>query len=118
MKIDPDLIRKILFAYEALPLNTIGCRIVIEGCPEDKLIFHQLYLGDAGYIEFGQQSADNKTEIFPYRLTPAGNEFLNLCRKDTTWNRAKKTLKPATGFTLELMKAALLAYLTSKIPRP
>lgn len=108
MERDMDFTRSILFAIEKskpgkdytdyLPGFDEGQEPSEE--LDDKRKYHMLLLRDAGYVKgvdlkasFGENFAD----ILNPQLTWQGQEFLEAIRENTTYEKAKSTVKEKTG---------------------
>ena len=115
MKLDPDLIRKILIAYEELPYGGGEDEIEITGYPPDQLHYHQEILEEAGYIKADiQKDIGGSLEIFPERLTYQGHDFLEASRNDNNWNKTKDIMAKTGGFVLDIAKAVLIEFIKNQ----
>ena len=111
MKLDPDLIRKVLIAYEELPYGG-GGEIEINGYSPDQLYYHQEILEEAGYIKANiQKYIGGSLDIFPERLTYQGHEFLEASRNDNNWSKAKDVMAKTGGFVMDVAKALLIEFM-------
>lgn len=113
MKRDMDLIRKILLAAEALPYA--GDFQSLEGVEEEKFVTHALWLKEAGLIEAVGMAGSGSAAKFAIvqGLTWKGTEFVAAMQNESLWARAKeKFMKPGTSFTLDIVKAWLVAQIT------
>jgi hypothetical protein len=119
MKLDPDLVRAILIAYEELPYGG-GGDIKIEGYNRKALIYHQVLLEEAGYIKVFIQEFDDGEEaiVFPERLTYQGHEFLNASRDEGRWKTVRDALNKSGGFVMDVAQALLIAALRDQLHLP
>ena len=93
MKRDFDLLRKLLFYYEAKPDDRLEECPAIDGYSNLEIKYHLLLTDDAGLIhcERGISSTSNRViKVYPFSLTWAGHEFLDACRNENLWHHAKK----------------------------
>lgn len=108
MKRDMDLIRRILFKMEELPMTGGWYDIEIEGHSRDEITYHVRLMDEAGLIEAQDLTTLTDIDWRPKRITYAGHEFLDAARSDKVWKTAKEKLLNATGtLTIEGMKIAL-----------
>ena len=110
MKMDPDLMRKILKAYETLPEERVWEEISILGCKQSGIRYHEKLLADRKFIEIESEGnvADDHTTIIPIRLTFAGHEFLEQARNDTNWNKAKSIIvEKGLPMTIDVLSSIL-----------
>ncbi len=116
MKLDPELFKKILEAYENLPYSPVGNEIEIDGYSKDEVHYHQELLLDVEYI-LAEKAAyvGGNVYIRPIRLTYAGHEFLNLSRNSQAWDKAKDIWSKAGGFVLGIAKELLISLIRSQL---
>ena len=117
MKRDMDLLRRIAFEVEAMPLDH---RLTgLAGVPPDEFFAHAEWLLEAG-LAGGSVQRVPSGEPGPVqlaRLTWAGCEFVDAVRDDTLWKKAKTTvLAPGASFTLDLVKEWLKAEISQGFP--
>lgn len=116
MKLNPDCLRAVLLAYEALPAINYALKLPIDDFSEEEIFYHQLLLKDAGFILMNPMPTGDKPYlIHPIRLTYAGHEFLNASRNNQVWEDVKTAMSKAGGFVVELAKPILLELLTTQI---
>lgn len=121
MKRDMDLVRKILFAIEAHPPTLGPLKINIEGYSKEIIDYHLTLLKDAGFIEGinpGAKSGfgDIVAMTIPMRMTWQGHEFLDACRNESIWNKAKDKLQSVGGeVPLEVVKSVLITPITKQV---
>jgi len=108
VKRDKDLIRELLFEYEALDHYVI----VREGGTssstdeEKKRRHHQDLMVDEGLLQaLGRGSL---------RMTSYGHDYLDAIRDDTIWSSTKAGAAEIGGATLGMMKDFAVAYLRQK----
>ena len=103
MKLDPDLIKKILTAMEDTEIDHPSAYSEaiskIEGYSENTLLYHVRQLIGAGFIdgEVVNSIGEIGTDVFVKDLTWKGHEFVENSRNDTLWNRAKDTIASKVG---------------------
>lgn len=115
MKLEPDLVRAILIAYEELPFMG-GKDIQVEGYSKEDLIYHQELLEEAGFIKAKINRYDNGGgSVYACRLTYKGHEFLNASRDEGRWKTVKDALNKSGGFVMEVAKELLIATLHEQI---
>jgi DNA-binding HxlR family transcriptional regulator len=111
MRIDPDLVRKIIILAED---ETAQSKVVRNNQFEEKLsdydseviYYHVRYLKEAGY--FTDVSFNLTGGYIVYDLSPKGHTFAENIRNDTNWNRIKSTASKAGSFALDsLYKIAI-----------
>jgi uncharacterized protein DUF2513 len=110
MKRDMDLIRHILLEVEGRAPNVQSTEITNTEHSPDVVAYHFELLIDAGYAKgsVAQTRAMNLAMI--NNLTWDGHEFLDLCRKDTIWEKAKGRVFDVTGSTsIDILKTCLIA---------
>lgn len=100
MKLDPDLVRKVLIAYEELGYRG-GPVIEIPGHSADEVNYHQERLAEAGFIEYLDMSGFQDTLYLPKNLTYQGHQFLEASRNDKNWEKVKAVMAKSGGFVLE-----------------
>lgn len=110
MKLDPDLIKKILTAMEETetdhPRAYTGAINKIEGYSDEILIYHIRQLIEAGFIdgEVINSIGEMGTDVFIRRLTWKGHEFAENSRNDTLWNKAKDMIgSKAKGISIDIL---------------
>ncbi|MEI6841653.1 MAG: DUF2513 domain-containing protein [Methanomicrobiales archaeon] len=114
MKRDMDLVRKILFAVENSPEEGIE-NFTIEPFSREQIIYHIRLLQDAELIEGTLVGSDN-AGILRYgidRMTWAGHEFLDACRNEGRWIKAKEIFSNLDGVTFDVSKQVLVSLMTT-----
>ena len=96
MKLDPDLVRKVLSKAEDLPLGEAH-GIEVEGHSDDEVTYHVMLLAEAGLLDALDVSSHDGVAWLVRRPTYAGHEFLAAAQSDTVWAQAKGWLQKATG---------------------
>ena len=94
MKRDMDLVRRLLLLVEEQgnDRNDWIEHVSVEGYTEKQVNHHVWLLGDGGYIEFIDLSADD-TCYRPRCLTWKGSEFIETVRDRDIWERTKSIAK-------------------------
>ena len=118
MKRSPDLLRELLLHYESKPNDRMDASPTIDGFSKLEVDYHLLLMYEAGLVR--AEAALSKTgrviRVYPFSLTWEGHELLDAARNATTWKRVKKSVLSKTGsVSIELLKAALLAYAKGKV---
>ena len=114
MKRDMDFVRKILFAVENSPDEGI-VNFTIEPFSREQIIYHIRLLQDAELIEGTLVGSDN-AGILRYgidRMTWAGHEFLDACRNEGRWIKAKEIFSNLDGVTFDVSKQVLVSLMTT-----
>lgn len=108
MKRDMDLARKILLAVEEKEDFSSWLVPEIEGYTKLEIYYHIKLLIQAGLAEGENLSSDSGDKWVIKTLTSYGHDFLDASRNDTTWNKAKESIKSkGLSLTLDLLKMAL-----------
>lgn len=111
MKRNMDLVRKLLVVMEEMTDDTE--RVKVEGFDKDTISHHLKIMGDAHLVE-GVKDTTGGTIC--KRLTWDGHEFLDMCRKDTLWEKAKlQVTEKAGGLSFFALKTALTELLKSQL---
>ena len=95
MRFDPELMRDILNAIEAIPAGEVlNGSYAFEGRPQPEVNEHIQLLIDDGYLNgVSQRNGQGFPSAFLIRgLTMKGHQFVENARNDTVW---KKVLKQA-----------------------
>ena len=107
-----DLIRKILLAIEA---NEDGKIVLdISGYSQDEVFLHVELMKDYGLVDAliipaSDGSAHKILSCVVKRMTWSGHDFLDITRKDSIWEQAKKKcLKGTGGLAFDILKACLV----------
>jgi hypothetical protein len=117
MKRNMDLIRKILIRIEEYPhfpeivSGKPEITFDIPGHDDEEIYYHLKLLSQAGLI------FTSTGGTFSYRwvqgLTWQGHEFLELMKKDTSWNKAKEAMKETGGMAFEVLMRILIETATN-----
>lgn len=121
MKRNMDLIRKILLEIEKLEGDEPLTKIKINGYRGEDIAYQVYLLQEAGlidaYLSF-VKSRLKPNEFYIYKLTWAGHDFLDACRDESRWNKAKKmAAKMGSSVTFDVMKSLLGQLMMSQIPK-
>jgi hypothetical protein len=118
MKRDMDLVRKILLAIEENPQGFFNKRLLIEGYSAEQIGYHVYLMMQAGLVE----GADATTMgcqspvAIPTGLTWQGHDFLDACRDEGVWAKAKEKLKSLGGeVPLEVVKTVLIEIMKKQV---
>lgn len=114
MKLDPDVIKKILTAMEETETDDTRAYLAsvnkIEGYSEAILIYHIRQLINAGFIDGKviNSIGEMGTDVFIERLTWKGHAFVENSRNDTLWNKAKNmVVSKAGGISIDILSEVL-----------
>jgi Hypothetical protein (DUF2513) len=122
MRHEPDLIRKLLFYFEAMPDYKVEKCPSIDGYAEQDIMYHMLLLAQAELLDHElsrSTTSDRIISVLGFGLTWQGHEFLAAARDDSLWNQAKrKILGAAGGMVFELTKAWLMHEAKQKLSLP
>jgi hypothetical protein len=110
MKFSLDLIRVILLQIEAQPRGFIEEQIFLDDYSNDEVVYHLVLMMDKGLIEgfihpsFGQYTP----VVLVKRMTWAGHDFLDACRNEERWTKAKEIFRKLDGVTFDVIKQVLV----------
>ena|SRR6185437_16349605 len=108
MKMDTNLIRRVLVEAEKLPDDGAFHDISIEGFTEAEISNHVRLCTEAGFVDARDLTTASGICWKPKRLTYAGHEFLAGIRSDTVWEKAKALALKSTGtLSIEALKLSL-----------
>lgn len=112
MKRDLDLIRKILLKIEDSNVDEALTNIHIEGYENDEIAYNLSLLKNAGYIEgkiFYEMGSVVPSAYMIFGMTWIGHDFLDACRNDGIWAKAKEKLRTIENdVPIEVIKAVLI----------
>jgi hypothetical protein len=109
MKLDMDLVRKILITLEEYPHGFYNEPVRIEGYSPEQIGYHVTLMEEAGLLlaidatDMGSESP----EAMPQRLTWQGHQFLNACHDEGRWAKAKDIFRQAGGVSFDVAKEIL-----------
>lgn len=114
MRLDPDLIKKILSVLEETEVDAPNAYLdslnKIEGYSEDQVIYHVRQLISGGYIDgevidsIGRQGSG----LFIRRLSWEGHQFVENSRNDSLWKRSKEiVLSKVGGVSIDVLAETL-----------
>ncbi len=115
MKRDIDVIRKILIAIEAHQ-SANPLEVDIEDSSKEEIQYHLYLMIDGGLLE-GTKSHNLKLGMYtanPTGMTWQGHEFLDACRDDGHWGKAKEIALKAKGFSIDIIKNILVNLITEE----
>lgn len=118
MKRDMDLVRKILLAMEANPQGFFNEMPAIEGYSADRVGYHVYLMMQAGLVEGSDVTTMDSEgpEAIPSCLTWQGHEFLDACRNEGIWAKAKERLQSIGGdVPLDVLKTVLVGIMTKQL---
>ena len=119
MKRDLDLIRKILLKIEDSNVDEALTNIQIEGHEHDETAYHISLLKSAGFIEgeilYGMGSVVPSAYMI-FGMTWEGHDFLDACRNEGIWVKAKEKLKTVGDeVPLEVLKKVLIELISNQV---
>ncbi len=109
MKRDMDLVRKILIRIEDEPSGFVPDDLSIEGYTGEQIGYHVLIMIEAGLLD-GQRvtSLSSRSPVgMANRMTWEGHDFLDACREEGRWRKAKEIATQVGGITFEVFKQVL-----------
>ncbi len=115
MKRDMDLVRKILFKLEENPHGFNNKPLEIDGYSREEIGYHAALMHEAGLIEgikFTHLQSESP-DYLPHCLTWAGHDFLDACRDEGRWTRAKEIFRQLDGVTFDVAKQVLVNLMTT-----
>lgn len=108
MKRDMDLVRSILMKVADSDRPVTIEELADEEHDRQLVGYHISIMNDAGLIKASLRSADNDPYYFcsVSSLTWEGNDFLDIVRSDTVWEKTKSTISKTVGSTtFEIVKS-------------
>ncbi len=121
MKMDMDLIRKILLALEEHEHGYATMSLEIDGYTEEEIGYHVWLMGEdqARLLKVEDVSSEDMEEspyARPICIRWDGYEFLEAAREPSRWRTAVEKVKSTgTGMTIEILKGVLLAISREKL---
>jgi len=118
MKRDMDLVRKILLTIEESPHGFFNEFPTIQGYSGEQVGYHSYLMIQAGLIEGADATTmdSESPEAIPTCLTWQGHEFLDACRNESVWTKAKEKIKSIGGeVPLDVLKTVLIEILKAQI---
>jgi hypothetical protein len=114
---DMDLVRKILFSLEAEPQGYHKGQLRIDGYPNEEINYHVFLMGEAGLLAVINMThlGSSSPEAMPLNLTWWGHDFLDACRDEGRWNRAKEIFAQMGGVTFDVAKQVLVSLLQAQV---
>lgn len=112
MKRDLDLIRKILLKIENFNVNEPLAVIKIEGYESDEIAYNISLLKNAEFIEgeiLYEMGSVIPSAYVIFGMTWDGHDFLDACRNEGIWEKAKEKLRTiGNDVPIEVIKAVLI----------
>lgn len=119
MKRDLDLIRKILLKIEDSNVDEALTNIQIEGHEHDETAYHISLLKSAGFIEgeiLYEIGSGVPSAYMIFGMTWEGHDFLDACRNEKIWVKAKEKLKTVGDeVPLEVLKKVLIELISNQV---
>ncbi len=119
MKRDMDLVRKILFKLEENPHGFNNKPMEIEGYTREEIGYHAALMHAAGLIEgikFTHLQSESP-DYLPRCLTWTGHDFLDACRDEGRWTKAKEIFGQLDGVTFDVVKEVLIRLMMQSVTR-
>ena len=114
MKLDMELVRRILFAVEDCPNRTGLFEVVIEDVERDVTDYHVDYCVQKGLLTGSPLRISDRWTHVSLNLSPDGHDFVEKARNDTTWGKAKAIIKEkGLPLTIEVFKSVLTSVIKS-----
>jgi len=118
MKRDMDLIRKILLKLEEFLTDDDIEKIQLDGYSPEQIIYHVFLLEEAGLIRakilFGSGTTAPVDYVI-FGLTWAGHDFLDACREEGRWEKAKDVFRQAGGVSFDIAKEVLVRLMMTSV---
>lgn len=117
MKRDMDLIRKILLNIEGQPSGWAPNTLTIDDYDENQVDYHVLIMIEAGLLvgfETNTMSSPSPAGV-SRRMTWEGHDFLDACRDETRWNKAKSIVGKIGGASIEVLKQVLTDVMVGQV---
>ena len=94
MKRDMDLVRKILLAMEDCDSGFAPRNLEIEGYTAEMIGYHIFLMNEAGLIHASVVTCHGSKGpvALPLYMTWAGHDFLDACRDEGLWQKAKNKI--------------------------
>lgn len=118
MKRDMDLVRKILFAIEDNEQGFFHKQLEIQGYSSEQIGYHVYLMMQASLIKGADVTTHDchSPVAIPTGLTWAGHDFLDACRDEGIWIKAKEKLKSLGGeVPLEVIKTVLIEIMKKQV---
>lgn len=105
MKLDMELVKKILLSIEEHPDPFNSFSLQIEGYTDLQIAYHIKLLSEANLIDAVNWSDSGGRDWRAKSLTWKGHEFLSSAKNSTVWEKSKALLKSkGLDFSIETMK--------------
>jgi len=106
MKRDMDLIRDLLLKIEEAPPKA-SWRVIVttkDDTESERILWHLALIEGAGFIKSTPLHLGGRRLPENIELEWAGHDFLDSVRDPKIWEKTKKGVEGAGGFTLDLVK--------------
>jgi hypothetical protein len=113
MRLDMDVVRRILIAIEATPANQYPDDVTLPDVDENTVLEHLELLIEHGLLEgrvipSGIGSDGRLLAVSIQRMTWKGHEFIDTARNEAVWERTKAVVKEKGGsLSFDLIKGVL-----------
>lgn len=116
MKRDMDLVRKILLEVESAQSTKEPLEVAIPDA-DDELVGYQIQIMmEAGLVHCANWSTDAYYDFRPQYLTWEGHEFLDACRDQGRWDKAKEIVRSSgAAVTFVVLKELLVQLMRSAV---
>jgi hypothetical protein len=121
MKRNMDLVRKILFKIEEHEHGYAEQNLSIDGFTAEQIGYHIWLMGKDRLLETVElvNSASDSPVARAISLLPAGHDFVDNARSDTTWAEAKKKVESVGGsVSLALLSQVLQSIVKAHLGLP
>lgn len=121
MKREMDLIRALMLKLEAREMRPGQIAVIqasdnevqVDGYTPVQIDYHLTLLKEIDFI-YAPGNGVMRGHTFQ-RLTYAGHDFVDSVRSDDVWNKTKKGVEEAGGFTLDLLKDLAKGFIRKQI---
>lgn len=121
MKRDMDLVRKILLEIEKNTGDEPLKEILVDGYQKEEIAYQVYLLQQAGLVEAFLSYVNSQTkpkDYYIYKMTWAGHDFLDACRDEGRWKKAKQVVAKMGGdVSFDVLKSVLFQLMMSQIPK-
>lgn len=110
MQRDMELVRALLLKIESATEPVDSAALEVEGFDSESIQYHVRLLAEAELLHAADTAnRGNRYAMLVFRLTWNGHEFLDAARDNTTWSKARGSIKSSIGSaSLQLLQRVLL----------
>lgn len=120
MERNMDLVRQILLKAERNPEYNAFMEVEVEGFSADQVAYHMRLMDEANLLHASDCSGGGGHVEWRFeRLTWEGHEFLDSCRDEGVWEKAKTEMaSKAKGMTFAVLSALLIEWAKRAVFQP